>query len=321
MRILITGGAGFIGSHLVEELLRKGDEVTVIDDLSTGRRENIAHLKGRPGFCFVQDTIMNESRMRELINGCELIYHLAAVVGVKLVLEHPLKSMEINVRGTEIVLELASKEKKRVLLASTSEIYGKKEDGFFKENDDRILGMTSISRWSYSCSKAMDEFLALAYYREKGLPVVIVRLFNTCGPRQRGRYGMVIPRFVEQALSGKPITVYGDGNQTRSFGYITDVVEAIITLTNHPQAIGEVFNVGSEEGITIADLAKKIKELTNSRSEIVFIPYEEAYEKGFEDMRHRVPDISKVRRLIGYSPRVKLDEMLEKIIESKAEDR
>ena len=321
MKALITGGAGFIGSYLVEELLERGDEVTVIDDLSTGRRENIAHLKGNPNFCFLQDTIMNEGRMRKLIDDCEIVYHLAAAVGVKFVIDYPLKSMEINVRGTEIVLELASKGKKKVLLTSTSEIYGKKENGLFREDDDRVLGTTTISRWSYSCAKALDEFLALAYYREKGLPVVIVRLFNTCGPRQTGRYGMVIPRFLEQALSGKPITVYGDGKQTRSFTYVTDVVKAIIVLTNHPKAIGDVFNVGSEEGITIAGLAKKIKELTNSQSEIVFIPYEEAYEKGFEDMRHRVPDISKVRRLIGYSPRVGLDEMLKKIVESKREPR
>lgn len=321
MRALITGGAGFIGSHLTEELLERGDEVTVIDDLSTGRKENIAHLEGRPDFYFVQDTIMNEGRMRKLIDDCEMVYHLAAAVGVKFVIDHPLKSMEINVRGTEIVLELAGKDKKKVLLTSTSEIYGKKEDGLFKEDDDRVLGTTTISRWSYSCAKALDEFLALAYYRERGLPVVIVRLFNTCGPRQAGRYGMVIPRFVEQALSGKSITVYGDGKQTRSFTYVADVVKAIIALTNHPQAIGDIFNIGSEEGISIADLAKKIKELTNSQSEIVFVPYEEAYEKGFEDMRYRVPNISKIRRLIGYSPRVKLDEMLKKIIENRIEGR
>lgn len=317
MRALITGGAGFIGSHLAEELLKGGNEITVIDDLSTGRKENISHLQGKPNFRFVQDTIMNENRMGELIDDCEIVYHLAAAVGVKFIIEHPLKSMEINVRGTEIVLELASKGKKKVLLTSTSEIYGKKEDGLFKEDDDRILGTTTISRWSYSCTKALDEFLALAYYREKGLPVVIVRLFNTCGPRQTGRYGMVIPRFIEQALSGKPITIYGDGKQTRSFTYVTDVVKAIVALANHPKAVGEIFNLGSEEGITITDLAKRIKELANSRSEIIFVPYEEAYEKDFEDMRHRVPDISKVRQLIGYSPRVGLDEMLRKIIESK----
>ena len=316
MRTLITGGAGFIGSHLSEELLRRGDEVTVIDDLSTGRKENIAHLEGGPGFSFVQDTIMNRKRMEELIDDCEAVYHLAAAVGVKFIIDNPLKSMEINVRGTEMVLELADKGKKMVLLASTSEIYGKKEDGLFKEDDDRVLGTTKISRWSYSCTKALDEFLALAYHRERGLPVVIVRLFNTCGPRQTGKYGMVIPRFVNQALSGKPITVYGDGKQTRSFSYVTDVVGAIISLTGCPEASGDVFNVGSEEGIDISGLAEKIREMAGSWSEIVYVPYEKAYEKGFEDMRHRVPDTGKIRRLIGYSPRVGLDEMLKKIIES-----
>ncbi len=316
MSVLITGGAGFIGSHLAQELLERGNKVTVIDDLSTGRKKNIAHLEDRPDFRFVQDTIMNEKRMSELIDDCEIVYHLAAAVGVKFIIEHPLKSMEINVRGTEIVLELASKDRKKVLLTSTSEIYGKKEDGLFKEDDDRVLGTTTVSRWSYSCTKALDEFLALAYCREKRLPIVIVRLFNTCGPRQTGRYGMVIPRFIEQALSGKPITVYGDGKQTRSFSYVTDVVRAIVALTNHPQAIGDIFNIGSKEGMAIIDLAKKIKALTHSQSEIVFVPYEEAYEEGFEDMRHRIPDINKVSQLIAYSPQVGLDAMLKKIIES-----
>ncbi len=226
MRALITGGAGFIGSHLAEELLEEGNKVTVVDDLSTGRRENIAHLRENPHFFFVQDTIMNKEKMRELIDDCEVIYHLAAAVGVKFIIDYPLKSMEINVRGTEIVLELAGREKKKVLFTSTSEIYGKKEDGRFKEDDDRVLGATTISRWSYSCTKALDEFLALAYYRKRGLPVAIVRLFNTCGPRQTGRYGMVIPRLIKQALSGKPLTVYGDGKQTRSFTYVTDVIKA-----------------------------------------------------------------------------------------------
>ncbi|NOX98084.1 MAG: SDR family NAD(P)-dependent oxidoreductase [Nitrospirae bacterium] len=319
MRALITGGAGFIGSHLAEELLKEGNKVTVVDDLSTGRRENISHLRENSRFCFVQDTIMNKEKMRELIDDCEVIYHLAAAVGVKFIIDYPLKSMEINVRGTEIVLELAGREKKKVLLTSTSEIYGKKEDGLFKEDDDRVLGATTISRWSYSCTKALDEFLALAYHRKRGLPVAIVRLFNTCGPRQTGRYGMVIPRLVKQALSGKPLTVYGDGKQTRSFTYVTDVIKAIVSLTNHPKAVGEIFNLGSEEGISIYGLAEKIKELTHSQSEIVFVPYEKAYENNFEDMRHRVPDISKIRNLIGYSPRVRLDEMLKRIIESKKE--
>ena len=315
MRVLVTGGAGFIGSHLCEELLRRGDEVTVVDDLSTGRRENIEHLERNNNFNFVEGSILDYNVMKDLINACEIIYHLAAAVGVKFIIDHPLKSMQINVRGTEILLELASKDKKKVLFTSSSEIYGKRENGLFKEEDDRVLGTTTISRWSYSCTKALDEFLALAYYREKGLPVVIVRLFNTCGPRQTGRYGMVIPRFIEQALKGKPITVYGDGKQTRSFTCVTDVVKAMAELANHPKAVGETFNLGSGEGITISGLAKKIKELTKSRSEIVYIPYEEAYQKGFEDMRHRVPDISKVCGLISSWPQVKLDDMLKKTIE------
>ena len=317
---MITGGAGFIGSHLCEELLRRGDEVTVIDDLSTGRRENIEHLESNKNFKFVEGTILNYEPMKGLVDECDIVYHLAAAVGVKFIINHPLKSMQINVRGTENVLELASKDKKKVLLTSSSEIYGKKENGIFKEEDDRVLGTTTISRWSYSCTKALDEFLALAYYREKGLPVVIVRLFNTCGPRQTGRHGMVIPRFIRQALSGEPITVYGDGKQTRSFTCVTDVVKAMAELADRPKAVGQIFNLGSEEGITISGLAEKIKELTNSRSEIVYIPYEEAYQEGFEDMRHRVPDISKVRNLIGYWPQMKLEDMLREIIKSvKAE--
>ncbi|MCK4437280.1 GDP-mannose 4,6-dehydratase [bacterium] len=316
MKALITGGAGFIGSHLCEELLRRGDEVTVIDDLSTGRRKNIKHLESNKNFKFVEGTILNYELMKGLVDECDIVYHLAAAVGVKFIIDHPLKSMQINVRGTENVLELASKDKKKVLLASSSEIYGKKENGLFKEEDDRVLGTTTISRWSYSCTKALDEFLALAYYREKRLPVVIVRLFNICGPRQTGRYGMVIPRFIEQALSGEPITIYGDGKQTRSFTYVADVVKAMTELTNHPKAVGEIFNLGSGEGITICELAKKIRELTNSRSEIVYIPYEKAYQEGFEDMRHRVPDISKAGNLIGYWPQMKLDDMLKKIIQS-----
>ena len=317
MKALITGGAGFIGSHLCEELLGRGDEVTVIDDLSTGRRENIKHLESNKNFKFVEGTILNKEAMKDLVDECDTVYHLAAAVGVKFIIDHPLKSMEINVRGTEIVLELASRGKKKVLLTSSSEIYGKKENGLFKEEDDRVLGTTTISRWSYSCTKALDEFLALAYYREKGLPVVIVRLFNICGPRQTGRYGMVIPRFIREALSGEPITVYGDGKQTRSFTYVADVVKAMVELANHPKAVGEIFNLGSGEGITISRLAEKIKELANSQSDIVYIPYEEAYQKGFEDMRHRVPDISKVCDLIDYWPQVKLEDMLKRIIESE----
>lgn len=311
---LITGGAGFIGSHLAETLIKMGEGVVVIDDLSTGRWENISHLKGKKGFRFVRESILNKAVLKKLIEGCNVIYHLAAAVGVKFIIDNPLKSMEINIKGTENVAELASKEKKKVLFTSTSEIYGKKERRRLKEDDDRILGTTKIARWSYSCTKAADEFLLLAYHRQKGLPVVIMRLFNTCGPRQVGDYGMVIPRLRKQALSGDPMTVYGDGKQTRSFTYITDVIEAMIALMNHPWAVGEIFNVGSEEGITILTLAKKIKALSKSKSKIVLIPYEEAYEKGFEDMRHRIPDLSKIRKFINYAPKVNLDEMLRRIV-------
>ena len=315
MRALITGGAGFIGSFLGEKLLKKGDEVWVIDDLSTGSRENIAHLEKKKGFTFVEDTILNELTMKKLVNNCDIIYHLAAAVGVKYIIDDPLKSIEVNVRGTEIVLELANRDKKKVLIASTSEVYGKNPSQVFHENADSILGSTKISRWSYACTKALDEFLALAYFRKEKLPVIIVRFFNTVGPRQTGRYGMVIPNFVSQALSGYPITVYGSGKQTRSFTYVEDVVEGVITLSEHPEAVGDVFNIGNPHGIAIEDLAKKVKELTKSESEIVYIPYDQAYGEGFEDMMYRVPDITKIHNLIGYSPKVGLDDILLKIIE------
>jgi UDP-glucose 4-epimerase len=313
-RSLITGGAGFIGSHLAETLVKMGEEVVVIDDLSTGRWENISHLKDNKSFRFIKGNILNKAVLKGLIEDCSAVYHLAAAVGVKFIIDNPIKSIEINIKGTENVASLASKEKKKVLFASTSEIYGKKECGSLKEDDDRILGTTKIARWSYSCTKAVDEFLLFAYHRQQGLPMVIVRLFNACGPRQIGEYGMVIPRFKKQALSGEPITVYGDGRQTRSFTYITDVVEAMIALMNHPGAVGEAFNIGSEEGITILALAEKIKALAKSKSEITLIPYEKAYEKGFEDMRHRIPDLGKVRKLINYAPKVSLNEMLRKIV-------
>lgn len=316
MKALITGGAGFIGSHLAEELLKRGDEVWAIDNLSTGRKENIKDLLGHPQFNFVLDTIMNEDRMEDLIDHCDIIYHLAAAVGVKYIIDKPLTAIKTNVRGTEIVLELANKEKKKVILASTSEIYGKANDGLFREDDDRTLGCTQKSRWSYSCTKALDEFLALAYWKEFRLPVVIIRFFNICGPRQTGEYGMVIPRFVQQALEGKPITVYGDGQQTRSFTYISDALRGILALAEHPRAVGGVFNLGSEESVTINELAEKIKKLTGSKSRIIHIPYEEAYESGFEDMRHRVPDLTKIRNLVEYRPQVDLETMLKRIIQS-----
>ncbi len=318
MKNLITGGAGFIGSHLAEELLRRNEEVIVIDNLSTGSMDNISDFKHNKDFKFYLDTIMNEMLMRRLIKRADCIYHLAAAVGVKYIIDNPLESIETNVRGTEIVLELAnSLGKKKVLLASTSEIYGKDraDHRVFKENDDRVLGPTPITRWSYSCTKALDEFLALAYWRERKLPVVIVRLVNTCGPRQTGAYGMVIPRFVKQALLNKPITVSGDGKQTRCFTYITDVVSCLIRLMHHPKAIGEVFNLGNPKPITIRELAKKIKKKMKSKSKIISIPYERAYDKGFEDMRHRESDITKIRDLIGFSPEVDINEMLNRIIE------
>ena len=315
MVALVTGGAGFIGSHVAEELLKRGNEVLVIDDLSTGKRENISHLEGDEKFSFVHGTILNEPLMERLINDCDIIYHLGAAVGVEFIITNPIRSIETNVLGTEIVLRLADKNKKKVIITSSSEIYGKNQKEVFRENDGRVLGTTFTHRWSYSCSKALGEFLALAYWREERLPVIIIRLFNTCGPRQTGKYGMVVPRFIEQALSGEPMTVYGDGNQTRSFAYVSDVVNGMIDLANHPRAVGEIFNLGGEEKITISDLAKKIKRLTKSDSQIVYLSYEEVYGEGFEDMRNRIPDTTKIRNLIGYAPKVQLDDALVKTIE------
>jgi len=315
MVALVTGGAGFIGSHIAEELLKKGNRVLVIDDLSTGRRGNISHLEGDEKFSFIQDTILNVSLMERLVDECDIIYHLAAAVGVEFIIRNPIRSIETNALGTEIVLRLAEKNKNRVIIASSSEIYGRNQKRIFQESDGRVLGTTLTHRWSYSCSKALGEFLALAYWREKRLPVMIVRLFNTCGPRQTGNYGMVVPRFIEQAISGKPITIYGDGNQTRSFAYVSDVVNGMVSLANHPLAVGEIFNLGGEQEITISDLAKKIKRLTKSNSEIVYLPYEEVFGEGFEDMRHRIPDTTKIRNLIGYIPRVGLDDALKKTIQ------
>ncbi|HEV8335076.1 MAG TPA: GDP-mannose 4,6-dehydratase [Candidatus Polarisedimenticolia bacterium] len=315
MRVLITGGAGFIGSHLAEAYLSRGDEVWVLDDLSTGGIQNIEHLKGQPGFHYVVETVMNIPVLAECIDRCDQVLHMAAAVGVRLIVESPVNTIETNIKGTENVLMLANKKKKKVLIASTSEVYGKSTKVPFSEDDDLVLGPTIKGRWSYACSKAIDEFLAIAYWKEKRHPVVICRLFNTVGPRQTGRYGMVIPTFVRQALSGQPITVFGDGTQSRSFTYVSDVVGAIVKLMDSDKTTGQVFNIGNGREITIMELAVLVKELTNSSSEILLIPYDRAYEEGFEDMPRRVPDISKIRKTIGYEPTLNIKEILKKVIE------
>jgi UDP-glucose 4-epimerase len=315
MRVLITGGAGFVGSHLAEALLARGDEVYALDDLSTGSIDNIAHLKSHPKFHYTIDSVTNEPVLAELVDRSDVIVHLAAAVGVKLIVEAPVHTIETNVHGTEVVLKLANKKKKLVLIASTSEVYGKSTDVPFHEEADLVLGPSHKHRWAYACSKLIDEFLALAYWKERKLPVIIVRLFNTVGPRQTGQYGMVIPNFVRQALAGQPITVFGDGLQSRSFTYVGDVVRAVVALIDEPRAVGQVFNIGNGHEITIGDLAEKIRTLAGSQSEIVRIPYDQAYEAGFEDMPRRVPDISKIKALVGYAPTVELDEILARVIE------
>ncbi len=315
MHAFITGGAGFIGSHLAEALLAAGHQVTVLDNLSTGAMENIEHLKPLPGFRYVIDSVTNEPVLAELIDGADVVYHLAAAVGVKLIVEAPVHTIETNVHGTEVVLKHANKKKKLVVIASTSEVYGKSTAVPFREDADLVLGPTPKHRWAYACSKAIDEFLALAYWKERKLPVIVVRFFNTVGPRQTGRYGMVIPNFVRQGLAGQPITVHGDGTQTRSFCYVGDVVDALQRLVAEPRAIGEVFNVGNDHEISIRSLAEKVRALTGGRSEIVTIPYDEAYEAGFEDMPRRVPDLNKIGHLVGYKPTVGLDEILTSVVD------
>lgn len=313
-RALITGGSGFIGSHLAEALLRLGWGVEILDDLTTGSVKNIAHLKARPGFSYVLDTVMNRPLMLELIDRADVVFHLAAAVGVRLIVEEPVRTIETNIKATELMLELCARKHKPVLLTSTSEVYGKLDKPKFSEEDDVVLGPTSRARWCYAASKIIDEFLAKAYFREKGLPTVVVRLFNTIGPRQTGQYGMVAPRFVKQALLGEPITVYGNGAQQRSFTWVGDVVDAIIKLIQDPSAYGEVFNIGHTDEISILQLAELVKSMSNSRSEIVFVPYEQAYESGFEDMARRLPDLTKIQGIIGYRPTMDLPHMLQEII-------
>lgn len=311
---LITGGAGFIGSHLADALLESGWAVQVVDDLSTGTMANIGHLKGHPEFSYVLDTVTNRPLMLELVDRADVVFHLAAAVGVRLIVEEPVRTIETNIKATELVLELCGRKQKPVLLTSTSEVYGKLDQPTFSEEDDLVLGPTSRARWCYAASKVIDEFLAKAYFKEKGLPTVIVRVFNTIGPRQTGQYGMVVPRFVRQAHAGEPITVYGDGTQRRSFTWVGDVVQAMITLIQHPKAYGEVFNIGHRKDISIYELAVLVRRLTQSTSEIVSVPYEQAYEKGFEDMPRRLPDLKKINQTIGYEPTLDLPEMLELII-------
>ncbi len=318
MRALITGGAGFIGSHLAEQLLERGHTVLVLDNLSTGSIANLAHLKGHARFSYVIDTVTNEPVLAEMIDGSDVVFHLAAAVGVKLIVEQPVHTIETNVHGTEVVLKHANKKKKLVIIASTSEVYGKSTDVPFREGADLVLGASAKHRWAYACSKLIDEFLALAYFKEKKLPVVIVRLFNTVGPRQTGQYGMVVPTFVRQALAGQPITVFGDGTQSRSFTYVGDVVDALIALAQEPRAIGEVFNVGNSGEVTIQALAEQIRDMTGSTSPIHLVPYDEAYEAGFEDMPRRVPDISKIQALIGYEPKLALDAILRRVVDHMA---
>ena len=315
MRALITGGAGFIGSHLSEALLGQGHEVLVLDNLSTGSIDNIAHLKGRGGFEYFIDTVDNEPLLAELIDRSDVVFHFAAAVGVKLIVEQPVYTIETNVHGTEVVLKHANKKKKLVVIASTSEVYGKSNDVPFREDSDLVMGPTPKHSWAYACSKAIDEFLALAYWKERKLPVIIVRFFNTVGPRQTGQYGMVIPNFVRQALAGEPITVFGDGTQTRSFTHVTDVVGGLLKLVNEPKAIGQVVNIGNTQEVSIAALAERVRDLCGSKSKIKFVPYDQAYESGFEDMPRRVPDLTRAKTLIGYEPKHKLDDILIQVID------
>ncbi len=310
MKVLVTGGAGFIGSHLSEALLQRGDEVWALDDLSTGRLSNLSGFSDHPGFHFVEGNVVEPATVDPLVSTVDQVFHLAAAVGVKYVVENPLRSLLNNIRGAEVVLECADRHRRRVVLFSSSEVYGKGSGRPLREQDDQVLGPTSVSRWSYATGKAVDEFLALGYWQEKQLPTVIVRCFNTCGPRQRGEYGMVIPRFIESALRSEPITVYGNGRQSRCFSYVGDVVRGVLMLADSQETNGGVYNIGTEEEISVLDLAHKIKDLTRSTSPVVLIPYEEVYGSSFEDMNRRVPDLTKIRNCVGYEPLASLDELL-----------
>ncbi|MBI3299577.1 MAG: GDP-mannose 4,6-dehydratase [Elusimicrobia bacterium] len=314
MKYFLTGGAGFVGSHLSEHLLSLGHSVTVLDDLSTGAISNITHLKGRRDFQYVIDTVANKALLAEMVDAADIVFHLAAAVGVKLIVESPVRTIETNVKLTELVLEVANKKNRPVFVASTSEVYGKSAAIPFREDGDLVMGATSKGRWSYACSKALDEFLAIAYWKERGLPVVVARLFNTVGPRQTGRYGMVVPTLVRQALAGEPMTVYGDGTQRRCFTHVKDSVRAQAALMQCPAAVGQVFNIGSQNEISIMGLAERIKELAGSSSPIKLVPYSEAYEEGFEDMARRVPDLTRVHAAIGYEPKYTLDDIIRDVI-------
>lgn len=313
MRVLITGGAGFIGSHVADALSARGDEILILDDLSTGSVENIRHLKDRPGVQCWFDSVMNRNLLAELVDESDLVIHLAAAVGVRLIVESPVRTIDTNIHGTELVLRSAQKKKKTVFIASTSEVYGKSEDIPFREEGDLVLGATTKGRWSYAASKALDEFLALAFWKEKKLPVIVGRFFNTTGPRQTGRYGMVVPTFVQQAIEGKPLTVFGNGKQSRCFCYVADLVEAVLRLIATPVAVGQVFNIGNSEEITIEDLARLVKARLKSDSEIRYRPYEEAYEGGFEDMQRRVPSIAKIEGYVGWRPCTSLVDTIDRM--------
>ncbi len=314
MKVCVTGGAGFIGSHLAERLLARGDQVLILDDLSTGSMDNLAGCVGRPGFEYRIGSATDVPLVAELVDRCDVTVHLAAAVGVRLIVERPVHTIETNVRATEVVLGAAAKKGKLVVVASTSEVYGKGLRIPFREGDDLTLGPTTHSRWAYACSKALDEWLALAYWREKQVPVIVTRFFNTVGPRQTGRYGMVLPTFAAQAVRGEPITVYGDGTQSRCFGHVQDAVEATLRLIGTPGAVGEVFNVGSDREVTMLQLAEMVRAAAESRSEIRLIPYAEAYAAGFEDMQRRVPDVSKLERVVGYRPRTSLEQIIADVV-------